>query len=192
MTARLNPLLKKDVRVFKELDVEGRRWSEKNYPGGYTSYGSLSSLHLQSSVFGELETQLTRQALAYVKKLGLDLQGAGLKMTQCWINEMPAGARHTLHAHPLSVVSGTYYLEMPPGASAIRFEDPRLSRFMARPPQTVRASKKGKRAPDSPGYFSVLASAGDYVLFESWLSHEVPVNASKKPRVSISFNFDWA
>jgi len=28
-------------------------------------------------------------------------------------------------------------------------------------------------------------------LWESWLRHEVPANAAKTPRISISFNYGW-
>jgi uncharacterized protein (TIGR02466 family) len=37
----------------------------------------------------------------------------------------------------------------------------------------------------------VPAKAGQVVLFESWLRHEVPPNPSSADRVSISFNFSW-
>ena len=37
----------------------------------------------------------------------------------------------------------------------------------------------------------MAASAGNVVLFESWLRHEVPPNAVAAERISISFNFNW-
>ncbi len=181
----LNSRLLRDVAAFRELDREGQAWSKKNYRGGYTSYGTLASLHRQSSVFEELEILLNGRVKAFARAQGWDLQGGALAMTRCWINVMPAGAHHSQHLHPLSVVSGTYYLEMPPGASALRFEDPRISGFMARPP--LKASASAAQKP----YLSIAAKAGDYVLFESWLKHEVPVNESRKPRISISFNYEW-
>jgi len=35
------------------------------------------------------------------------------------------------------------------------------------------------------------ARAGQVVLFESWLRHEVSANTRRQDRVSISFNFNW-
>jgi uncharacterized protein (TIGR02466 family) len=40
-----------------------------------------------------------------------------------------------------------------------------------------------------PLYVEIPAEEGRFILFESWLRHEVPPNLSKKPRVSISFNY---
>ena len=35
-----------------------KKWSSKNYPGGYTSYGSLDKIHQMSSTFMDLEAKL--------------------------------------------------------------------------------------------------------------------------------------
>ena len=40
-------------------------------------------------------------------------------------------------------------------------------------------------------WFLVPAEAGNVVLFESWLRHEVPANPVAAHRVSISFNYNW-
>ena len=33
--------------------------------------------------------------------------------------------------------------------------------------------------------------AGSVLMWESWLRHEVPANAARKERISISFNYGW-
>jgi uncharacterized protein (TIGR02466 family) len=38
-------------------------------------------------------------------------------------------------------------------------------------------------------YTEIPAEEGRFILFESWLRHEVPPNQSKKQRISISFNY---
>jgi uncharacterized protein (TIGR02466 family) len=38
---------------------------------------------------------------------------------------------------------------------------------------------------------NVPARAGDLVLFESWLRHEVPAARFTGERISISFNYRW-
>jgi uncharacterized protein (TIGR02466 family) len=35
------------------------------------------------------------------------------------------------------------------------------------------------------------AAAGDLLLFESWLRHEVIANPVERERISISFNYSW-
>ena len=108
-----------------------------------------------------------------------------LMMTTCWVNIMPPGVTHSMHIHPLSVISGTYYLQTPKNCSAIKFEDPRMVNFMASPPRKTKAHRDNQR------FVSMPAKEGHLVLFESWMRHEVPPNLSKEPRISISFNYDW-
>ncbi len=183
--ARLNAELLKECRQLRGFDREGQRWSRKNYPGGYTSYGSMDKLHKFSSTFATLERQIDRHVKAFARTLDFDLTGRKLVMTDCWLNIMPRQTAHSLHLHPLSTISGTYYVQVPRGSPGLRFEDPRLSRFMAAPPR-----KEGCRT-ENQAHIVFPAKAGNVILFESWLRHEVPANPVKGERVSISFNYNW-
>ena len=82
-------------------------------------------------------------------------------------------------------MSGTYYVETPRGSPGLKFEDPRLERFMAAPPRKARAR------PANKAWITVPAKAGHLVLFESWLRHEVATGAYASERVSVSFNYNW-
>jgi len=170
---------------LREDDEAGQRWSKKNYPGGYTSYNSVARMYDVSPTFAALKTKLDRHMRAYVKSLELDTTDRELAMTDCWVNVMPSMVVHSWHLHPLSTISGTYYVQTPRGSPGLKFEDPRLERFMAAPPR-----KASCRVENKP-WVVVPAEAGNVVLFESWLRHEVPPNASKGERVSISFNYGW-
>ena len=183
--AALNAKLKREIRVLRLDDAAGRRWSAHNYPGGYTSYGSASRMHRASPTFAALERKLAPHVLAYSRALGLDLSGRKLSMTDCWVNVMPQRVVHGLHLHPLSTISGTYYVQTPAGSPGIKFEDPRLDRMMAAPPRRAR----GRR--DRGPWVVLPASAGRVVLFESWLRHEVPPNPVRAERISVSFNYSW-
>jgi uncharacterized protein (TIGR02466 family) len=183
--AAFNRELLEESYQIRDYDDAGRKWSKKNYPGGYTSYGSMSQLHKFSSTFGELETQINRHVKRYVKHLEMNLEGKRFEMTDCWVNIMPRHVVHGLHLHPLSFISGTYYVKTPRNCSSIKFEDPRLSKFMAAPPKLpdcVDANRQHIRYP---------AEAGKVILFESWLRHEVASNPTTEDRVSISFNYNW-
>jgi len=184
--ADLKKRLMHEIRVMQEIDEEGIRWSKKNYPEGYTSYSSMADLPLRSSNFAELRAWLDRQVKAYVKALGYDLQGGSLEMTSCWVNVMGKGAHHAYHIHPLSVVSGTFYLEVPKGGAGFKIEDPRMGRFMAMPPRL------GSVPQNLRPYVDLQPSTGEVLLFESWLNHEVPTHRVNRPRVSISFNYEWS
>lgn len=184
--ARLNADLADECRRLRDFDTTGRRWSAKNYPGGYTSYASMNELHRFSSTFSKLEKKLLRHARSFAKALELDLRGRTVHLTDCWVNIMPPTAAHSLHLHPLAFISGTYYVATPTGCPGLKFEDPRLSKFMAAPPRRTNAG------PAHRSHVTYPASAGNVILFESWLRHEVPPNRVAAERISISFNFNWS
>lgn len=183
---RFNAELIDECHSLRDFDVEGRAWSRRHYPGGYTSYASLNELQRFSSTFAVLERRITPHVRAFARALDLDLRRRKIRMTDCWANIMPSAAAHSLHLHPLSFISGTYYVLTPPGCPGIKFEDPRLDRFMAAPPKMAGA-RPGNRT-----HVTYPAKAGHLVLFESWLRHEVPPNRADEERISISFNYNWA
>jgi len=178
----LNRNLDKDIKSFSQQDSLGKAWSEKHYRRGYTSYASLSDLHFRSPVFSEFAEKMQPHAEAFAKKLGWEMKGCTLRMTTCWMNVMPKHAYHTLHLHPHSVLSGTYYVSTPKGSVSLKLEDPRMPMYMNAP---VRLHGK-----HSSLYHEVQPKAGSFVLFESWLRHEVPPNQSEEPRISLSFNYE--
>ncbi len=182
--AGLRPRLLRETRQLRLDDASGRRWSARNYPGGYTSYGSACRMHRLSPTFAALERAIDPHVRAFARALELDLTGRPLAMTDCWVNIMPRGTAHGLHLHPLATISGTFYLKTPRGCAALKIEDPRLDRMMAAPPRRSRTSRANRP------WVPIPAQAGALVLFESWLRHEVPANPAGE-RVSISFNYGW-
>jgi uncharacterized protein (TIGR02466 family) len=76
-------------------------------------------------------------------------------------------------------------VNVPRGSPGLKFEDPRLERMMASPPRLARVRMENRR------WVVVPAVAGQVVLFESWLRHEVPSNPVAGDRVSVSFNYNW-
>ena len=182
---RLNAELDGACRSIAQDDEAGQRWSRKHGYPGYTSYASLSDLPWRFPVFGDLVRQLDRHVAAFGKALELDLKGRKLALDSIWINVLPPGGVHTSHIHPHSVVSGTYYVAVPKGASAIKFEDPRLGFMMAAPP------RKPKAAQDNRPFVYVTPSPGTVLLWESFVRHEVPLNEADEERISISFNYRW-
>ena len=183
--AQFNQRLLREIEQLCVDDIAGRRWSAKNYPGGYTSYGSLCRLQQISPTFAALEKKLQRHVSAYARALHLDLEGRKLSMTDCWVNVMPQHAVHSLHLHPLATISGTYYVQTPRGCAGLKLEDPRLDRYMAAPP------RRRDAPPAQQPWITVPAEAGKLTLFESWLRHEVLPNARAAERVSVSFNYSW-
>ena len=168
-----------------EDDEAGQAWCEKNDFPGYTSYASLTDLPWRFPIFETLKQQLDGHVAAFAKDLAFDLDGRALTLEDLWINILPEGGIHTAHIHPHSVISGTTYVAMPEGASAIRFEDPRLAMMMAAPGRL-------KHAPEElQSFVYVKPDVGDVLLWESGLRHEVPMNMAEDDRISVSFNYKW-
>ena len=177
--------LEKSCWSIAQDDKAGQKWcDENNYPG-YTSYASLSDLTWRSPFFEELKNLLDLHVKTFVEELDFDLEGRNLKLEDLWINILSEGGNHSAHIHPNSVVSGTTYISMPSGSSAIKFEDPRHSMMMAAPSRIKDAKEYLKP------FIYVNPSVGDVLLWESWLRHEVPANNSSEERISISFNYSW-
>ena len=193
--AALNELGKKKVdyaellsscNAIAEDDEAGQEWCEKHGYPGYTSYSSLNDLPWRFPIFGDLEKALDKHVAAFCKDLGFDLQGKKLKCDSLWINILPEGGSHASHIHPHSVISGTTYVAMPKGTSALKLEDPRLPMMMTAP---LRDKKAGQ---ELQSFVYIKPAVGEVLLWESWLRHEVPMNMSEEERVSVSFNFGWA
>jgi uncharacterized protein (TIGR02466 family) len=181
----LNRELALACKSVAKADTAGRRWSRENGYKGYTSYASLDDLPKRDPAFAALKKLLDRHAAAFARALHLDLNGVKLTLDSIWINVLEPGGVHTGHVHPHSVLSGTYYVSTPAGSSALKLEDPRLPLMMAAPPRAEDAPE------DQQTFVYVEPRAGDVVLWESFLRHEVPPNEAKRARVSISFNYAW-
>ena len=169
-------------RGLAEEDGAGRAWCREHAYRGYTSYGSLNDLPQRMPEFADLKRLLDRHALAYAKALNFDLARKP-KLDNLWVNILKPGGSHSGHIHPHAYLSGTVYVEVPDRASALKLEDPRLAMMMARP--AVSAD-----APEAEQPFVYLSpAAGTVLMWESWLRHEVPPNAARSERISISFNY---
>src|SRR5437763_1006168 len=163
------------IRSLAADDEAGRRWSREHRYSGYTSYASLNDLPKRDPAFGDVAKLLTRHAAKFASECAFDLPRKP-RLDSLWVNLLKSGGQHSGHIHPHSVISGTFYVEVPAGSGAIRFEDPRLPLMMATPAR-----------PDT--FIKVEPKPGLLLMWESWLRHEVLAGAGKGERLSVSFNF---
>lgn len=177
--------LQNSCLVIADDDEAGQEWCEVNGYPGYTSYASLTDLPWRFPIFADLVKVLDQHVAAFADDLEFDLDGRELKLEDLWINILPEGGMHASHIHPHSVISGTTYVSMPEGASALKLEDPRSGRMMAAP-----VRRTGARRELQP-FIYIEPQVGDVLLWESWLRHEVPMNMAEQERISVSFNYKW-
>ncbi len=168
-----------------EDDEAGQRWCDAHDFPGYTSYASLTDLGWRFPIFADLIATLDRHVAAFAADLAFDLGEGRLEIEDIWINILPEGGSHSGHIHPHSAISGTTYVSMPEGTSAIRFEDPRAGFMMAAPPRRADAPAEQR------SFAYIRPAVGDVLLWESWLRHEVPLNTAEEDRISVSFNYAW-
>ena len=163
------------IRTLAKDDQAGRNWSREHRYAGYTSYSSLNDLPRRDPAFADLSRLLSRHAAKFAQECAFELTRKP-RLDSLWVNLLKAGGHHSGHIHPHSLISGTFYVEVPGGSGPIRFEDPRLPLMMASPPR-------------ADAFVTVKPRPGLLLLWESWLRHEVLPGAGKGERLSISFNF---
>lgn len=177
--ALLEPLAR-SVRALARDDSAGQRWSREHRYPGYTSYASLDDLPRRDPDMAGLAKLLTRHAAAFAQDCAFTRKP---KLDSLWVNLLKGRGHHGGHIHPHSILSGTLYVEVPPGSGAIRFEDPRLPLMMAAPARSPEAPE------DLRPFVAVEPRAGMLLMWESWLRHEVLPGTGRAERLSISFNF---
>ena len=178
--------LKTEISQIQSIDRKGVLWSKAHYPAGYTSYASFSNLHETSPSFARLKLEIDRHVQKFAAKLDMELTGHSIWMNSCWVNVMPPNAHHSSHLHPLSFISGTFYVDVPQGSAPLKFEDPRLASMMYAPPKRANAKAENQT------FISFEPEPGNLILFESYLRHEVPSQQAKGQRISVSFNYSWS
>ena len=141
--------------------------------------------HLHSArnpAFADLVKLLNGHVRTFAEASHLDL-GRKPRLDSLWVNLLKPGGTHSGHIHPHSIISGSFYVAVPPGSGGLKLEDPRLAMMMAAPP-------RGEDAPeDSRSFVYVDPKPGMVLLWESWLRHEVTPSAAQGERISVSFNY---
>jgi uncharacterized protein (TIGR02466 family) len=174
--------LEHSCRTLAREDKAGKGWCAEHGYQGYTSYASLNDLPQRDPAFEDLRRALDRHVRDFAQACHFDLAKKP-KLDSLWVNILKPGAVHSGHIHPHSIISGTIYIRVPPGAGALKLEDPRLAAMMAAP----------SRLPDAPEgsqpFVYISPKRGTILLWESWLRHEVVAGAAKSDRISISFNY---
>lgn len=136
---------------------------------------------------GWLKSCIDRAVADYARAQGIDYPLA--YSVQAWANVNRFGDYHNVHNHPHSWLSGTYYVQVPPGdrpegtrsdlnPNEISFYDPR--------PQANMTAIRSDGQVDPEHRF--LPRPGEILVWPAFLHHMVHVNLSKTPRISISFN----
>jgi len=122
-----------------------------------------------------------RHAIRAACTLALTEMGQGERAfeLQSWVNLHDRGGFNFLHMHEGSLLSGSFYLKVPPGSGDFVFRDPR--------PGVLHNFVKGG-VPNGHADVHLTPSAGLVVLFPCWMEHYVETHEGQEPRITIAFN----
>ena len=170
-----------------ELLVEAERLRaaspgvSKSNRGGWHSEGNLFDDDAPS--FLKIRNAAEDAVHAVTRKIGSKADMASLRLKLFgWMNANPPGGFNAPHTHPGAHWSGVYYVTQPEvdsGTSGmIEFLDPRsdLPSWRIFEASAFKAKRK------------IRPSAGEIVIFPSYLVHWVYPNESDEERVTIAFN----
>lgn len=175
------------AQLNAELLAEGHRMRSlsdgvnKSNQGGWHSEGNI--FKEDAACFARLREAAMRAAVNITKSAGSKADMASLDIgISGWMNINGRGAYNAPHTHPGNLWSGVYYVSQPEtedGRSGmIEFLDPRsdLPNWRILKIDTFRPKRR------------IRPSAGEILMFPSYLTHWVYPNETDEERVSIAFN----
>ena len=123
-------------------------------------------------------SDIGKTAFDIFDKLNYNVQD--IEITGMWGNILKTGETHPPHTHSNNFLSGVFYLESD-AETGIIFSDPR-------PAADVLVPRKKTKTNENSNLLSYISKQNRLIIFPSWLVHWVPINKSKRDRISISFN----
>jgi uncharacterized protein (TIGR02466 family) len=148
-------------------------------PAGRTNRNGWNSKEmdlLERPVWAPLRQAVHSACAAALGEMG---RGARAFQLQSWINLHDRGGFNFLHLHEGSLLSGSFYLNVPAGSGALAFRDPR--------PGVIHGTIKGSVA-NGHADVHLTPSTGLLVLFPCWMEHYVEPHDGEEPRICIAFN----
>ena len=148
-------------------------------PAGRTNrqgWNSEDMRVLERSTFAPLREAIHAACKAALSEMGVVHLPFEL---QSWINLHDRGGFNFLHVHESSLLSGSFYVQVPSGSGRFVFRDPR--------PGVVHGYVKGA-VPNGYSDIHLTPEAGLLVLFPCWMEHFVEPHDSDEPRIAIAFN----
>lgn len=148
-------------------------------PAGRTNrngWNSQDMTVLEQPTFAPLRAAVRAGCASALREMAVS--GTHFKL-QSWVNLHDRGGFNFLHVHEGCLLSGSFYLQVPPGSGPFVFRDPR--------PGVVHGYVKGAM-PNGYSDIRLAPEAGLLVLFPCWMEHFVEPHESDEPRIVIAFN----
>jgi uncharacterized protein (TIGR02466 family) len=169
------------IEVLKTLDMVPTNGG--HYPSHLKSSNSYC---LEMPGVSELRLYVESKISEYMKDVLSYAYPA--QLTQSWINLNRKGDSTHLHAHPNSIVSAVFYMDLPQDNGLIRFHKFKPTggtTYYMEPAVDSDAASKNFYAYD---WIDIQVTTGDLVIFPSYLAHSVPDHQDDDNRWSLAMN----
>ena len=139
-------------------------------------WNSADKTILDQRAFSKLDEAVRACCFSALEQMGIGRQKFKL---EAWVNMHDRGGFNFQHMHDGSLLSGSFYLQVPEGAGSLVLRDPR-----------PRSAGANLQPGDANAIYDVHLEPrqGLIVLFPYWLEHHVEPHHNDVPRISISFN----
>ena len=175
------PALRAHLESWTEAALAMRAASPK--PAGRTNrqgWNSSDMSVLEQPVFAPLRDAVRAVCARALAEMGA--QDIPFQL-QSWINLHDRGGFNFLHVHEGSLLSGSFYVKVPPGSGRFVFRDPR--------PGVIHGYVKGA-VPNGYRDIALTPEPALLVLFPCWMEHFVEPHDNDEPRIVVAFNANEA
>ena len=119
-----------------------------------------------------------------LKNQGFDTTNFEFGFNDMFVQEHRKGSSHDRHSHPNSIISGFYFLKVPPNSSKVIVYDPRpVKEFVSFFPE-----KDGSVLTPATASVHHMPEEGLFFFSNSWLQHSFSRNESDDPFVLVHFD----
>jgi uncharacterized protein (TIGR02466 family) len=168
--------------VVKNYFDTNTNTNDSFYYGGRTTHGT--GLDIQNRPeYGGFSDFIISKGKQFLEQQGFESNSVKFN-PYFFLNSFLQGSNHPKHVHSQCTISGIFYLQTPPGSSAIRFLPNQPFRDFFDYFFHVKDPNNWYAAP----HFDYQPYPGLLLMWPAWLYHEVQPNNSVEPRISIVFN----
>jgi uncharacterized protein (TIGR02466 family) len=140
---------------------------------------SPSDFYLNES-FDQFTDYILKNALMSLKHYNLNF-----KLSNMWININKKGNYNVIHNHPISIISGVFWVKTPKNCGSLVFQSPHS---FTQPSLLRNIDSEIAKEQNYYDSYSFFPKEGTMILFPSDLLHGVEPNESEDDRISIAFN----